>query len=115
MIEYTIDATNKKIGRVASEAAFMLMGKKTPDYRPDRIADVKVTITNAKKISLDAKKAEQTPFVRYSGHPGGLKEFNLAKLIADKGEQEAIRKAVYGMLPINRSRKTVMKNLTITA
>ena len=113
-MEYKIDAANKKVGRVASEAAFVLMGKNVPTYRPDRIADVKVTIVNAAQISIAQKKKEQTEFVRYSGYPGGLKEFTMEKLIADKGEEEVIRKAVYGMLPINRSRKTVMKNLVIT-
>lgn len=113
-MEYTIDAQNKKIGRLASEIASILMGKNTPDFEKHKEAGNKVTVINASKLSINPKKLEEKEYERYSGYPGGLKFENLAKVIEKKGYGEVIRYAVHGMLPANKLRPRLMKNLIIS-
>lgn len=110
--EYTIDAAGQKLGRVASEAAMILRGKNSPDFKPNAVSGNKVKITNAAKVDLAAVKMEKE-YKRYTGYPGGLITETRAHLIDRKGYKEAFEKAVYGMLPANRLRKEFMKNLTI--
>ncbi|HEY4508483.1 MAG TPA: 50S ribosomal protein L13 [Candidatus Paceibacterota bacterium] len=112
-MRYIIDAQNKKLGRVASEAALKLRGKASPSFTPNVLPDVAVEIQNASKLSLTEKKAAQTKYRRYSGYPGGLKEASLAQLIAKKGHRELLRKVVLGMLPRNRQRSRLIKRLTV--
>jgi large subunit ribosomal protein L13 len=111
--ENTIDAKGKSLGRVASAAAKMLMGKTRADYTPNILSDVKVTVTNASKITLREKKAVQTKFTRYTGYPGGLKIESLQQLNARK-PTEALRQAIERMMPRNTFRNERMKNLFIT-
>ncbi len=113
-MEYTIDAQNKKLGRVASEAAKILMGKNRADFVRNAIPDVKVKITNASKADILNKKLQEKTYKSYSGYPGGLKERKMKKTVDDKGYKEAFRKAVYGMLPTNKLRPKMIKNLIIT-
>jgi large subunit ribosomal protein L13 len=110
---HTIDAQGKKLGRVASEAAVLLMGKNTPEFVRNAIPEVTVTIENASKLDLSEARLAETSRT-YSGYPGGLKETSRAKLIEKKGFGEALRKAVYGMLPANKLRARMMKNLVIS-
>jgi len=113
MREYNFDATGKKLGRLATELAVVLMGKDQPDFAPNVVADVKVTVNNASKLDIDDKKMDSKIYDRYSGYPGGRKEFTMRKLIADKGYKAVLQNAVYGMLPKNKLRDRVMKNLII--
>lgn len=110
----TIDATNKKLGRVASEVASILRGKDTVEFTPHVFADVKVSVTNASKINVDDTKKRTKIYKRYSGYPGGQRELSLGKIEEQKGLKEAIRIAVRGMLPPNKLRAKMLKNLTIT-
>ena len=110
---YTIDAEGKKLGRVASLAASHLTGKTSPTYVRNAIRGEKVKIINASKISLDPKKAEQKTYERYSGYPGGLKSLRMEEVIAKKGYREVFVKAVYAMVPSNRLRAKIMKNLEV--
>ena len=112
--QYTIDATGKSLGRVASEAAKMLMGKTSADYTPNIRSNVKVTVTNASKLTVRERKLIQKTFTRYSGYPGGFKKETLGHLNARKGHGEAIRKAVHRMLPNNTMRTARMKNLNVS-
>lgn len=112
-MKYTIDATGKRIGRVASEVANILMGKDRVDYAKNVTPKVSVEITNASKVILSAKRKNETQHVTYSGYPGGQKIQSLAKMIDDKGYGEAFRTAVYGMLPKNKLRSIMIKNLKI--
>ena len=112
-IEYTFDASGRSLGRVASDAAQALLGKKSPKYVQNKVLPVTVTITNAKKLLLTEKRTKQKEYTRYTGYPGGLRTANLEMLIDKKGVAEAIRKAVDGMLPRNKLRKERMKRLTI--
>ena len=111
---HTINAENKKIGRVASEAAKILMGKNSVAYQPNVIADVEVRITNASKADVTTKKKDEKVYRRYSGYPGGLIETTLGRLIIKKGMGEAFRIAVKGMLPKNKLQSRMMKNLIVT-
>lgn len=110
----TIDAQNKSIGRVATEAAMTLMGKDKADYKPNAKPTAKVKITNASKAKISQKKMDEKVYTRYTQYPGGLRKRTLAELIAKKGYQEVFRKAVYGMLPNNKLRRIRMNNLEIT-
>lgn len=112
-MEYQIDAQDKKIGRVASEAAKILMGKNRVDFARNIYPQVKVKILNASKADVTNKKTATTEYKRYSGYPGGLKTATMKKIAADKGMKEIFRKAVYGMLPRNKLRARMIKNLVI--
>jgi large subunit ribosomal protein L13 len=112
-MEKVIDATNRKIGRVATEAAMSLMGKDNPNYQPNILADIKVVIDNASQTDISQKKKGEKSYMKYSGYPGGLKFETLDKVLKNKGHEEVYRKAVFGMLPNNRLRALRMKNLIV--
>ncbi len=111
---YTIDAKERTLGRVASEAAKFLMGKTTPDYVPNKVAGIKVNIINAKLTKMTEKRKNETIHERYSGRPGGFKIATNLEIITKKGWASLYELAVYGMLPSNKLRPQMMKNLTIT-
>jgi large subunit ribosomal protein L13 len=112
--QHTIDARGKRLGRVASEVAVLLMGKHRTDVTRHQAAAVSVSVENASKLLLDEKKRQQKTYQRYSGYPGGQSEMTMNKVIEKKGDSEVLRKAVYGMLPGNKLRAVRMKNLTIS-
>src|SRR3989344_5573275 len=94
-MEITFDLKGKSLGRAASEAAILLRGKNRPDFEP-RVRPVhKVKILNVEKLAV---------------HPAELKKIPMKDLFA-KNPKEVFRRAVWGMLPKNRSRKHIMKNL----
>lgn len=109
-----IDAKGKSLGRVASEAAKILMGKDTPAYEPHLIQGDGVHILNAGQINMTEKKLKQKEYARYTGYPGGLRFETLEKVISKHGYEEAFRKAIYGMLPANKLRARLMKLLKVT-
>ena len=112
-MNYTIDATNKTLGRVASEAASYLRGKSDVNFSPNKFPTVKVLIENASKLDLsDRRLADE--YVTYSGHPGGLKNESREHLIGRRGYREVFTRTIRGMLPRNKLRDEMMKNLTIT-
>jgi large subunit ribosomal protein L13 len=113
MNQVTIDASNKKLGRVASEAARILIGKDRTDFARNKIPNVEVTITNAAQLSLSEIKKESKKYPWYSGHPGGLRFETLKHAIEKKGYGEVIRRTVYGMLPMNKLRSRMIKNLKV--
>ena len=114
MKEHTLDAANRSFGRVASEAAVLLMGKDSPTFRKNVAADVKVNIINASKTKYDPRKLKGKIYQRYSGYPGGRTERTMQEVIDKKGYKEIFEKAVYGMLPSNKLRSVLMKKLTVT-
>lgn len=114
-MKHTIDAKDQKLGRVASKAAALLMGKNTTSFvRNAAPKQVTVEIINASKISLDAKKAKNTKYARYSLYPGGLRFENMEQIIAKKGYAGLFEEAVKGMLPKNRLQNGMLKNLIVT-
>ncbi len=113
MKEFTIDAKGKKIGRLASEAAVILMGKNDPTFEKHKVSEHMVTIINAKDIVIDPRKMEEMKYAQYSGYPGGLRYETLAQVLEKKGIEEVLRRAVKGMIPSNKLRPIIMKNLTV--
>lgn len=115
-MKYTLDAADKKIGRIASEAASILMGKKSTSFAKNNVADVKVEIVNANRAYITAKKkagGEKDDYVRYTGYRGGIKSETLGELMKRRGMAEVFRLAVYTMLPKNKLRTPRLKNLTV--
>lgn len=110
--EYVFDAEGASLGRLATEVAMALRGKNEPDFQAHVAPNVTVTINNASKVALNSSqlKAEYT---RYSGYPGGLRHESREHAIERLGYKIVWEKAVYGMLPNNRLRAVMMKNLII--
>ena len=113
--EYTIDAAGRTLGRVAAEAAKILMGKTRVDYVPNKITELKVTINNADKLSMRESKTKSQTYSTYSGYPGGLRTETFAMLAARSGNKECLSRAIERMMPRNKLRTSRMKNLTINA
>ena len=109
----TIDAQGKTLGRVASNAAKILLGKHKPSFAKHMVMGEEVKIINASKIEISGNKAKDKPYVRFSGYAGGQKIETYAMLVGRRGHEEAIRKAVKGMLPKNKLQTPRMKLLTI--
>ena len=110
---YKIDAQGKSIGRIASLAAQILMGKTSPAFQKNIVADVTVVIDNASKASIAQKKFNEIRAKFYSGYPGGLKERTLANMIEKKGFGEVFIHAIERMIPRNRLHKGRMKRLVV--
>ena len=109
----TIDARGKKLGRLASEIAHLLMGKQYPSFRRHILKEVKVTVVDAGKLDVSPKKKSTKRYALYSGYPGGLRHESAEEVVRKKGASELVRRAVYGMLPANKLRTPRMKNLVI--
>ncbi len=105
-----INAENQPLGRLASKIALILRGKLRPEYQPHILSGEKVVVRNVEKVKLTGKKLEQKKYYHYSGYPGGLKEKRM-KDVFQKNPAEVLRRAVWGMLPKNRLRKQMMRNI----
>lgn len=112
-MKHIIDAEGKRLGRVATEVATLLLGKTTPDFTKNKLSTNTVEIINASGLSIHKKKLTDKLYKHYSGYPGGLKETPMQKVIDKKGYSEILKKAVYGMLPGNKMRAKMMSNLII--
>lgn len=112
-ITYTIDATSRTLGRVASDVAHALLGKRSAHYDKSVQLPIHVTVTNAAKMHLPLRRTAGKVYTRYTGYPGGFKETVMKDFIAKKGVAETLRKTVDGMIPRNRLRKSRMFRLTI--
>ena len=112
-MNHTIDATGKKLGRVASEAAAYLRGKHDVGFAPNKVSSVKVTIANASKLDLSEGRLAET-YKTYSGYPDGQKLETRGHLIGRRGIREAMMRTVRGMLPRTKLRTEMLKNLIIT-
>jgi large subunit ribosomal protein L13 len=113
-MNYTIDATGKSLGRLASEVAAILNAKNSVNFVKNRVADVKVLVTNASKVKVTGNKMKESVHKSYSGYPGGLKEMPLTYVVGKKGFSEIIKHAVKGMLPKNKLQDIRLKNLEVT-
>ncbi len=113
MAHFTIDVSNKKLGRVATEIAMILRGKNDPSFAPHKLSGNTVTVTNASQIDLTGARLADM-YKRFSGYPSGQKLESRAHMIARLGFEPIFKHAVKGMLPNNRLRDIMLKNLTIT-
>lgn len=111
---YVLDAEGKTLGRLASEAASILRGKKKPIYTPHVDTGDYVIIINAEKIEVTGKKRKEKIYKRHTGYPGGLREITFEKLLARKPE-EILRHAIKGMLPKGPLGREMAKKLKIYA
>jgi len=108
-----IDASGRTLGRVATEVAMSLMGKTKATFERNKYTGFPVKVINTSKIRITAKKLESIFHTRYSGIPGGLRILKGTETVEKKGMKEMIKLATYQMLPTNKLRKTMMKNLTV--
>jgi len=113
MITYTIDAENRTLGRVASEAAKALIGKNLATYVKNRAPEVSVTIINASKTKMSETRLNETFHERYSGQPGGFRKETNAKILEKKGWKGLYELAVGGMVSSNKLKPIIMKHLII--
>lgn len=109
-MKYELDAKNQSIGRLATQIATLLRGKNLVSYTPNVMPRAEVIIKNIDKIKFTGSKLQKKVFYHYSGYHGGLKETKLSKLWAEK-PQYVIRQSVYRMLPKNKMRDKIIKNL----
>lgn len=109
-----VDATDVPLGRLASRVATILRGKHKPQYTPHVDTGDFVIVVNAEKILLTGKKLEQKVYRRHSGHPGGLKETPVARLLEER-PQLVVERAVKGMLPKNTLGTAMGKKLKVYA
>ena len=111
---YVVDAEGQTLGRLATQIADSLRGKRKPEYTPHVDTGDFVVVVNAEKIRVTGKKLEQKLYWRHSGYPGGIKSRSLAEML-DKRPEEVIRKAVKGMLPRNRLARRQLTKLKVYA
>ncbi len=112
-MEYTINAEGKRLGRVATEIASLLLGKNATNAERHMVSPVTVVVTNARLLDISEKRS-QTEFQTYSGYPGGRKVETLEHLAKRRGYGEVVRRVVSGMLPKNKLHKERMKNLVVS-
>ena len=106
---YLVDAEGKTLGRLATQIADTLRGKRKPQYTPHVDTGDFVVVVNAEKIQVTGKKLDEKMVYRHSGYPGGLKVRPLREEL-ERRPAEVLRKAVKGMLPKNRlARKQLLK------
>lgn len=110
MTDEILDVKGKSLGRAASAAAILLRGKNLPTFEPRVRPSHKLIIQNVKELNIHPTKFRTKVYTDYSGYPGGLKKIGLKELWA-KSPREIFKRAVWGMLPKNRSRKHIIKNL----
>jgi len=108
---YKIDATNKAVGRLASEVAIIIRGKKMVSYTPHVIPMVQVNISNINKIKINDKKFKNMHY-KHSGYPGGLKKIRWQKYY-EKGPEKLFMKVLSNMIPSNRQKKHLLKRIFI--
>ncbi|MBT7553393.1 50S ribosomal protein L13 [bacterium] len=109
---HQIDATDKVLGRLASELAVLLQGKNKATYQPHTDCGDIVEVSNVAKVKITGNKLNTKVYYRNTGYPSGIRTTKLSDLMAnDPGE--ALRKTIYNMLPKNKLRPNMLKRLII--
>jgi len=111
---YVVDAEGKTLGRLATQIADALRGKRKPEYTPHCDTGDFVVVVNAEKIRVTGKKTDDKIYYRHSGYPGGIRSRTLGEML-ERQPEEVIRKAVKGMLPRNRLGRQQLRKLKIYA
>jgi len=109
-----VDASGQTLGRLATQIADVLRGKRKPAYTPHVDTGDFVVVVNAEKIAVTGNKRADKRYYRHSGYPGGLKSRTLQEML-DRRPEEVIRLAVKGMLPRNRLARKQLTKLKIYA
>jgi large subunit ribosomal protein L13 len=111
--KHQLDATDKPVGRLATEIAVLLRGKNKSDFVPHVDMGDIVEVSNVGRMRFTGKKLEQKKYYRYSGYPGGIKETKISDL-QEKRPEEILERAVRNMLPATKLRRNMLKRLIIT-
>ncbi|HUJ54506.1 MAG TPA: 50S ribosomal protein L13 [Gaiellaceae bacterium] len=111
---YLVDAEGKTLGRLATQIADTLRGKRKPQYTPHVDTGDFVVVVNADKIAVTGSKLDQKRYYRHSGYPGGLRSRTLREQL-ERRPTEVLRVAVRGMLPKNRLARQQITKLKIYA
>jgi large subunit ribosomal protein L13 len=111
---YLVDAEGKTLGRLATQIADTLRGKRKPQYTPHVDTGDFVVVVNAEKIQVSGNKLDQKRYYRHSGYPGGLRSRTLREQL-ERRPTEVLRVAVKGMLPKNRLARQQLTKLKIYA
>jgi large subunit ribosomal protein L13 len=109
----TIDAQGQTLGRVASAAAAILIGKDKVSFERNVYSGSPVKVINASKLRITNRKLDEIFHTRYSGYPGGLRILKGTEINEKKGLKELIKLSVHKMLPKNKLKKDMIKNLKI--
>jgi large subunit ribosomal protein L13 len=111
---FVVDASEKTLGRLASEIAHRLRGKHKPEYTPHVDTGDYIVVINAEKIKVTGAKATDKMYHHHTGYPGGLKSMSFEKLI-DKAPERVLQGAVKGMLPRNPLGRAMFQKLKVYA
>jgi large subunit ribosomal protein L13 len=111
---WVVDADGKTLGRLATQIAEVLRGKRKPTYTPHVDVGDFVIVVNAEKIAVTGNKLADKRYYRHSGYPGGIKSRTLGEML-ERRPEEVIRKAVKGMLPRNRLARQQLTKLKVYA
>jgi len=111
---YVVDATDKTLGRLATELAHRLRGKHKPTFTPNMDTGDYMVVVNAEKIKVTGNKLEDKMYYRHTGYIGNLKSINLGKLL-DTHPERVIQNAVRGMLPKNPLGRATFRKLHVYA
>ena len=109
-----VDATDKTLGRLATELAFRLRGKHKPTFTPNMDTGDHMVVINAEKIKVTGNKLEDKMYHRHTGYIGNLKSINLGKLL-DQHPERVLQTAVKGMLPKNPLGRAMYRKLHVYA
>ncbi len=111
---YVVDAEGKTLGRLATQLADVLRGKRKPDFTPHVDTGDFIVVVNAEKIRVTGDKMNSKIYWRHSGYPGGIKSRTLGEML-EKQPEEVIRKAVRGMLPRTKLGRQQLLKLKVYA
>lgn len=111
---FILDAENAVLGRIATQAATLLMGKHKPTYTPFLDTGDHVIVINAKKVKLTGRKEDQKMYRHHSGYPGGLKEVKASRMRETRPER-MLELAIAGMLPKTKLGKQMVRKLNVYA
>jgi len=109
-----VDATDKTLGRLATELATRLRGKHKPEFTPNMDTGDHMVVINAEKIKVTGKKLEDKIYYHHTGYIGNLKSINLGKLL-DQHPERVLQNAVKGMLPKNPLGRAMFRKLHVYA
>lgn len=109
---YVVDASNKTLGRLATQIAHRLRGKHKPEFAPHMDNGDFIVVVNCEKVRVTGKKLEDKLYWRHTGYPGGIYSNTLQEML-DKKPEQVITKAVQGMLPKNRLGRAMLKKLKV--
>ena len=111
---YVVDAEGKTLGRLATQVADVLRGKRKPEYTPNCDVGDFVVVVNAERIRVTGNKRADKVYRRHTGYPGGIKSRTLGEML-ERRPEEVIRRAVKGMLPNNRLANRQINKLKVYA